>query len=106
MLASNDSTIRHDLPNIFGKDDSSIGYIMKGVNSIDDSVMKHSMKPSQYFKGRNNSLNYDYTTHLSDFTMLSRHRRNQRTLDRITVPEIRMKAELSRIRRDISDNIL
>ena len=47
MTASNDSKVRHDLPNIFGKDDSSIGYIMKGVNSIEDSmIMKNSIKPS------------------------------------------------------------
>lgn len=38
--------------------------------------------------------------------MLSRHRRNQRALDRIDNQEERLKAELNRLRRDITDNVI
>jgi hypothetical protein len=90
------------LPNIFGRDDSSVDF-MGGI-SIDSVALAHQ-HPSVNFRTRNHSLLYDYNTQLGG-SLLSRHRRNQRTLDRIVNPDQKLKTELNRIRRDISDNIL
>ena len=38
--------------------------------------------------------------------MLTRHRQNQRTLDRITDKDIKLKTELKRIQKDINNNVL
>ena len=38
--------------------------------------------------------------------MISRHRRNQRTLDRIKHDGVKLQTELSRIQKDINDNVL
>ena len=43
---------------------------------------------------------------LPSMSLLSRHRRNQRALDRIVNQEERLKAELNRLRRDITDNVI
>ena len=107
FTGSQNLPIRNHMPHLFNRDDSSVDYMQIGGNSL-ESNLKHnlSIKPSLHFKTRNQSLNYDYSTQLGEHSLLSRHRRNQRTLDSIQIPELKMKYELQRIKRDISDNVL
>lgn len=46
-----------------------------------------------------------HSTSIAAFSMLSRRRRNQRTLDGIDDPVMKTHATLARIERDITDNV-
>jgi hypothetical protein len=67
------------------------------------STPKHSIgmprRASQTFD------DYNQSTSVAAFSMLSRRRRNQVTLDRIEDPKTKMKAHLRRLERDITDNV-
>ena len=48
---------------------------------------------------------YNHSASIAAFSMLSRRRRNQVTLDRIEDPKIKLRAHLRRLERDITDNV-
>ena len=72
------------------------------IHQVDDIYIGGSGSPLQGMS-RNNQHN---KSAFASISMLSRHRRNQRALDRIDNQEERLKAELNRLRRDITDNVI